>query len=155
VGDGDLEARNIVLQEKYLKMKKREVKCDFHYVEDAEIIIVAFGIAARIALSAVMRLRREGIKVGLFRPVTLFPFPEREISALAGEDVRFLTVEMNMGQMVEDVRLSVNGRSEVLFYGRAGGAIFTPEEIEEKIRRVTGSSGHSLPVKAVLNRLNA
>ncbi|MEW6587062.1 MAG: transketolase C-terminal domain-containing protein, partial [Nitrospirota bacterium] len=154
MGDGELETRNTVLQEKYRRMKKREVRCDFHYVDDAEIIIVAFGIAARIALSAVMRLRREGIRVGLFRPVTLFPFPEREISALAGKRVRFLTVEMNAGQMVEDVRLSVNGRSEVLFYGRPGGSIITPEEIEERIRRVVGH-GQSQPLGVVFNRWNA
>jgi 2-oxoglutarate ferredoxin oxidoreductase subunit alpha len=80
-----------------------------------------------------MKLRRKGFKVGLFRPVTLFPFPEEELLMLSGENRKFITMEMNAGQMVEDVRLSVNGRSEVLFYGRSGGSIITPEEVEQQI----------------------
>jgi 2-oxoglutarate ferredoxin oxidoreductase subunit alpha len=153
MGDGELEMRNSVLQMKYNKMKNREVKSDGYYLDDAEIILVAFGIAARIALSAVLKLRREGLKVGLFRPVTLFPFPEQELSAIAGENVRFLTIEMNAGQMVEDVRLSVNGKSEVLFYGRPGGSIITPEEIEEKIRQVCCST--PCLIKAAFHRRDA
>ena len=134
MGEGELEMRNNLLQDKYKKMKEKEVRFEATGVEDAELIVVAFGIAARIALSAVRWLRGEGIKVGLFRPITLFPFPEKELSGLAGSGRDFLTIELNAGQMVEDVRLSVNGRSEVHFYGRPGGAIMTPEEVQEKIQ---------------------
>ena len=134
MGEGELEMRNNILQEKYRKMKEKEVRFEATGVEDAELVVVAFGIAARIALSAVRSLRNEGIRVGLFRPVSLFPFPEKELSALAGNGRDFLTIELNAGQMVEDVRLSVNGRSEVHFYGRPGGAIMTPEEVQGKIQ---------------------
>ncbi len=133
MGDGELEMRNNLLQEKYKKMKRREVMSEGRYIDDAEVVIVSFGIVARIALSAVRRLRREGLKVGLLRPITLFPFPEEEIFQLADQGKRFMTIEMNAGQMVEDVRLSTRGRAEVLFYGRPGGAIITPQEIHEKI----------------------
>ena len=153
MGDGELEMRNIVLQTKYNIMKKKEVMADRYYLDDAEIVVVAFGIAARIALSSVLKLRREGLKVGLFRPVTLFPFPAQELFAIAGEHIRFLTIEMNAGQMVEDVRLSVNGKSQVLFHGRPGGSLLTPEEVEEKIRQVCCSQLH--PVSAALNHWDA
>ncbi|OHE57105.1 MAG: 3-methyl-2-oxobutanoate dehydrogenase subunit VorB [Thermodesulfovibrio sp. RBG_19FT_COMBO_41_18] len=133
MGEGELEMRNNILQKKYRMMKDKEVSFESYYTEDSEIIIVAFGIAARIALSSVRKLRREGFKVGLFRPITLFPFPEKELFMLSRESRRFITIEMNAGQMVEDVRLSVNGISEVLFYGKPGGTIITPEEVQEKI----------------------
>jgi 2-oxoglutarate/2-oxoacid ferredoxin oxidoreductase subunit alpha len=133
MGDGELEMRNNLLQKKYKLMKNREVRSESYFVDDAEVVIVAFGIVARIALSSVIKLRREGFRVGLFRPVTLFPFPENELFMLAEENRRFIVMEMNAGQMVEDVRLSINGRSEVLFYGRPGGAILTPEEVRENV----------------------
>jgi len=139
MGDGELEMRNNLLQRKYRKMKEKEVGFEAYTVEDAEIVVVAFGIAARVAISSVKRLRREGLRVGLFRPITLFPFPEKELSLLAEEKRRFVTMEMNAGQMVEDVRLAVNGKSEVLFYGRPGGVVFTPEEIYEKIKGIAAS----------------
>lgn len=136
MGEGELEFRNGILQEKYKRMKEKDVKFEATGVEDALVVVVAFGIAARIALSAIRRLRNEGLKVGLFRPVTLFPFPEKELRDLSRQRKRFLTVELNAGQMVEDVRLAVEGKSEVHFYGRPGGAIVTPEEVSEKIREV-------------------
>lgn len=136
MGEGELEQRNNLLQEKYGRMKEREVRCEAVSTEDAELIVVAFGIAARIALSAVRRLRNDGFRIGLFRPVTLFPFPERELYSLAGKGREFLTIELNAGQMVEDVRLAINGRAPVHFYGRPGGAIMTPEEVQEKILTV-------------------
>jgi 2-oxoglutarate/2-oxoacid ferredoxin oxidoreductase subunit alpha len=133
IGPGGLEERNRLLQKKYDLIRKKEVMFDAHDMHNAELIVVAFGIAARIALSAVKKLRREGKKVGLFRPVTLFPFPEKQLAKFAGGQRRFLVAEMNAGQMVEDVRLAVNGKSAVLFYGRPGGAVFTPEELYRKI----------------------
>jgi 2-oxoglutarate/2-oxoacid ferredoxin oxidoreductase subunit alpha len=138
MGDGELEMRNNLVQKKYRLMKDREVRSERYFVDDAEVVIVAFGIVARIALSSVIKLRREGFRVGLFRPVTLFPFPESELFMLAEENRRFVVMEMNAGQMVEDVRLSVNGRSEVLFYGRPGGAILTPEEVRENVLQALG-----------------
>ncbi len=136
MGDGELEMRNNILQKKYRVMKDKEVRFEGYYIEDSEIIIVAFGIAARIALSSVRRLRQEGLKIGLFRPITLFPFPEKELSILSGVKRRFITIEMNAGQMVEDVKLAINGRSEVLFYGRPGGVIMTPEDVQEKVEQL-------------------
>jgi 2-oxoglutarate/2-oxoacid ferredoxin oxidoreductase subunit alpha len=136
MGQGELEQRNRKLLKKYELVKKKEVMFDACDVKDSELVVVAFGTAARIALSAVQELRREGAKIGLFRPVTLYPFPEQQLSRLAGERRTFLVVEMNAGQMVEDVRLAVNGRSEVLFYGRPGGVVFNPEELYKKIKTV-------------------
>lgn len=136
MGPGELEALNLKLIEKYALMKKQEVLYDTFFLDDAELVVVAFGIAARIALSAVRDLRSEGRKIGLFRPVTLFPFPEKQISRLAAKGPAFVVAEMNAGQMVEDVRLAVNGKAEVFFYGRPGGVVFTPEEIYRKFRAI-------------------
>ncbi len=148
MGEGELEFRNSILQKKYKQMKDAEVRYEALGVEDAELIVVAFGIAARIALSAISRLRREGVKVGFFRPITVFPFPEKELASLAKPNRQFITIELNAGQMVEDVRLAINGKSEVLFYGRPGGAIMTPEDVYEELslspvfkgQRLTASS---------------
>jgi len=133
VNEEALEERNWHLKDKYDRMKEKEVMYDAMWVDDATFIVVAFGMAARIASSAVRNLKREGLKVGLFRPITLFPFPERQLEELA-DGKRFLTIEMNLGQMVEDVRLSVCRKAEVDFYGRPGGAIMMPEELYEVIK---------------------
>ncbi len=138
---GELEKRNILLQKKYDLWKNKEVMFDGYETKDAKLVVVAFGIAARIALSAVKELRREGRKIGLFRPVSLYPFPEKQLAALAGKGRRFLAVEMNAGQMVEDVRLAVNGRSEVLFYGRTGGVVLNPEELYDKFKALYAKKG--------------
>ena len=134
MGPGELERHNLHLQKKYSLIRKKEVLYEAFDTADAELAVIAFGIAARIALSAVKELRQDGRKVGLFRPVTLFPFPEKQIAAIAATKKPFIVVEMNAGQMVEDVRLAVNGKSEVLFYGRPGGAVFNPEELHRKIK---------------------
>lgn len=138
MGPGELEQKNRHLMKKYAVMKEKEVMYDVYDVRDSKLTVVAFGIAARIALSAVKELRSEGKKVGLFRPVTLFPFPEKQLAKIAGKGKIFLVTEMNAGQMVEDVRLSINGKSEVLFYGRPGGAVFNPEELYKKIKSAYG-----------------
>jgi 2-oxoglutarate ferredoxin oxidoreductase subunit alpha len=139
MGEGELEKVNSMLQRKYQKMKDKEVKFESYYIDDAKIILVAFGTSARIAFSTVRNLRREGFKVGLFRPISLFPFPQRDLSMLAGSNRLFITVEMNAGQMVEDVRLAINGKSNVLFYGRPGGVLFTPEDLYEKVKVILTS----------------
>ncbi|MBF0338802.1 MAG: 3-methyl-2-oxobutanoate dehydrogenase subunit VorB [Nitrospirae bacterium] len=132
--EGMLEEKNNILAGKYRQMRASEVRYEAIDVADAQIIVVAFGSAARIALSAIKVHRKEGLKVGLFRPITLYPFPEKELYGLAGDNVKFLTIELNTGQMVEDVRLAVNGKSEVLFYGRAGGAIIRPHDVYDVIK---------------------
>lgn len=137
--EGGLERLNLKLKKKYDRFKKFEVMSESLHVNDADIIVVAFGIAARIASSAIGMARKEGIRAGLFRPITLFPFPEMQLQRLAGRERRFLTVEMNLGQMVEDVRLSIEGKGKVDFYGRSGGSIITPEAILGVIKKIQNS----------------
>ncbi len=134
--EGMLERHNYSLKAKYDRITEREVMHESMYMEDAETAVVAFGSAARIAKTAIARARSEGIKVGLIRPVTLFPFPEKQVAEAAERVERMLVVEMNMGQMVEDVRLAVNGRVPVSFYGRPGGAVLTVEDIHSAIHNV-------------------
>jgi len=129
-----LERLNYKLKAKYERMAEHEVMCETVQIEDAEIVLVAFGTSARIAKTAVHLARAEGVKAGLIRPITLFPFPEKIIAKAAEKAERFLVVEMNMGQMVEDVRLAVNGRAGVSFYGRPGGAVLAVEDILTAMR---------------------
>jgi 2-oxoglutarate ferredoxin oxidoreductase subunit alpha len=135
--EGVLEQLNYKLQAKYRQVQKNEVICEQYALEDAEIVVVAYGIAARIVRGAVNKARQEGIKAGWIRPVTLWPFPAEQISRAADEFRIFLVVEMSCGQMVEDVRLAVAGKTPVLFYGRPGGGVPTVEEILDKIRQMT------------------
>jgi 2-oxoglutarate ferredoxin oxidoreductase subunit alpha len=127
--EGGLERQNYKLKAKYDRMAEHEVMYETVLTEDAEIVVVAFGTSARIAKTAVNLARAEGIKAGLIRPITLFPFPEKIIANIAERTERFLVVEMNLGQMVEDVRLAVNGKAPVSFYGRPGGAVLAVEDI--------------------------
>lgn len=131
-----MEKVNIKLQEKYKTIEENEVMYSEYMMDDAEIVLVAYGIASRITRSAVDALRAEGIKAGLFRPVTVFPYPKKQIDALAkGNTAKiFIAVELSNGQMVDDVRLVVNGRKPVEFYGRMGGAIPSQEELVEVIK---------------------
>jgi 2-oxoglutarate ferredoxin oxidoreductase subunit alpha len=137
LGDGDLEAHNWKLHAKYDELKEKECRWDSFATEDAELVVAAFGSAARIAGTSVAMAREAGLKVGLMRPITLFPFPERAFSGLSGSCKRILDIELNTGQMVEDVRLSVNGKKDVCFYGRppGTGSLPTPEELFEQIRK--------------------
>ena len=134
-----MENINIRLQAKYRKIQENEVRFEKIMCDDAEYLIVAFGISARISQKAVEDARKEGLKVGLLRPITLFPFPAIEISNLADQVKGILSVELSAGQMVEDVRLAVNGRVPVEFYGRMGGIVPSPDEVlkalKEKIIR--------------------
>jgi 2-oxoglutarate ferredoxin oxidoreductase subunit alpha len=133
MGEGQLEQRNYKLKEKYDRMRAQEVLYEAVGTEDAEVLLVAFGVAARVCLSAQRQLRKEGIPAGLFRPVSLFPFPETELRE-AARGKKVLVVEMNLGQMVEDVKLSVDNPQDVEFYGRPGGAIITPEEVLQQVK---------------------
>ena len=134
-----MEARNIHLQEKYATIRKSEVRYEMQQMDDADYVIVSFGSAARIAEKAIELAREEGLKVGLFRPITLWPFPEKQIQEVANGKKGILVVEINAGQMVEDVRLSINGVVPVEHFGRLGGIVPDPEEIvkalEEKLIR--------------------
>jgi len=132
----ELERRNVERFERYTHIQAHEQRVDTHLTEDAEIVVVAFGACARIARRAVNKAREQGIKAGLIRPISLWPFPQEAISAVVDSAAAFLTVEMSMGQMVEDVRLAVNGRRPVEFFGRTGGIIPTPAEVLEAIERV-------------------
>ncbi len=126
-----LEEVNHRLFARYDVLKEQEVKCEKYLTDDAEIVIVAYGTVARIAKSAVNDLREKGIKVGLVRPITLYPYPEKIINEVAKQDSvkKFVTIELSMGQMIEDVRLAVNGLKPVEFYGRTGGNVMTPDDI--------------------------
>ena len=130
----DLE--NLVREryERYAVIEETEQEAESYLTEDADIVLVAFGGAARVARSAVNAAREQGIKAGLVRPITLWPFPTRAIEALVPTAKAFLDVEMNMGQMVEHVRLAVAGRVPVQFFGRTGGVIPTPEEVLSAIK---------------------
>ncbi|MDO8734163.1 MAG: 3-methyl-2-oxobutanoate dehydrogenase subunit VorB [Elusimicrobiota bacterium] len=134
--EGGLEKHNWHLKEKYDDIKKNEIRYEADFTDDAEISVVSFGIAARICKSAVKKLRQEGLKVGLIRPVTLWPFPEKAISDVAAKSKKILVAEMNMGQMVEDVKLAVNGKCPVEFLGAPGGAVFSEDEIIAKIKKL-------------------
>lgn len=131
-----LEEHNRHLQAKYAQIAREETRWDEYLTQDAEVVVVAYGTVARIARSAVDAAREKGIKAGLFRPITLWPYPYDALGRLAEVAKNFLTVEMNCGQMVEDVRLAVNGRRPVYFYGRSGGMVPTPEEVLAEIEKL-------------------
>jgi 2-oxoglutarate ferredoxin oxidoreductase subunit alpha len=131
--EGELEAHNLKLFTKYREMAKHEARWEEIGAADAELVVVAFGSAARIARTAMAQAREQGMKVGLFRPISLYPFPRAPLAALTSRVKRVLTVELNMGQMVEDVRLSAYEGTRVDFYGRPGGAIPTPQDILRRI----------------------
>lgn len=136
-----LEERNIHLNNKYKEIKAREQKAETFLVEDADLVVVAFGIIARIAKRAVMEARKQGKKVGLIRPITLWPFPEQIIARVADTARRFLSIEINMGQMVEDICLAVKGKVPVDFYGRIG-VVPNPEELTREILTVAEREGY-------------
>jgi 2-oxoglutarate ferredoxin oxidoreductase subunit alpha len=130
-----------LIRERYKKydvIKHEEQKADEYMTDDADIIIVAYGASSRISRTAVNMARKEGIKAGLIRPVTLWPYPDTFIEKHISHTETFLCVEMSMGQMLDDVRLSVNGRKPVAFYGRTGGIIPSPEEVLAELRKLTG-----------------
>ena len=132
---GDLEKHNLILQEKYRQVEENEVLWDGYRLEDADVVLVSYGISSRIARSAVDSARKEGIRAGLFRPITLYPFPTGEIAKLADRDCRFISVEMSNGQMRDDIRLA-SGCRPVELVCRYGGNLINIDEIMEKVREV-------------------
>ena len=130
-----MEQNNIRLQEKYTLIRSKEVRYEAIACDDAEYIMVAFGSAARICQKTVQIARSKGIKVGLIRPITLFPFPEEIIAEYATKVKGFLSVEFNAGQMVNDIRLAVNGKTKVEYFGRMGGIVPNPNEVAEALEQ--------------------
>ncbi len=128
------EIHNQKLQAKYQEVERNEVRFEELNTEDADYLYIAYGTSARICQKAVQITRAEGIKVGLLRPITLYPFPSKRINELAGKVKGILAVEMSAGQMVEDVLLSVNGKTTVSHFGRMGGVIPTPEEVVDSLK---------------------
>jgi 2-oxoglutarate/2-oxoacid ferredoxin oxidoreductase subunit alpha len=132
----ELESHNIKLQNKYQKITENETRVEVFNCENADVIVTAFGSVARIVKNVIKMAEKEGIKVGLIRPITLWPFPSSAYQQFAKVPKAFLCVEMNAGQMVEDVRLALNGQKPVHFHGRMGGMVPTQKEILEKIKEL-------------------
>ena len=131
----ELEVLNDRLQAKYHEIEANEVRYEEFMCDDAEYILVAFGSSARICSATVEMAREEGIKLGLLRPITLYPFPYEPLRQMAERGVKgFMSVELNAGQMVEDVRLAIEGKAPVTHYGRTGGVIFNPESVLEALK---------------------
>lgn len=133
-----LENRNLSLQQKFAEMKRKEARYETYQTEDAEIIIAAFGTTARIAMNAIKHARNSGVKVGLIRPISLWPFPEKPFVETRSRAKVYISIEMSAGQMIDDIKLAVNGFAPVEFFGRTGGVVPTQEEIFLKIMTVAG-----------------
>jgi 2-oxoglutarate/2-oxoacid ferredoxin oxidoreductase subunit alpha len=131
----DLEEHNQRLQAKFAAISERETRWAGEQLDDAAIVIVAYGTSARVARTAIQRARDHGIRAGLFRPITLWPFPSRSLADIARDRRAIVVVEMSAGQMVEDVRLSIEGCTPVFFHGRTGGMVPTPGEVVDAVRR--------------------
>ena len=129
----ELEEHQRRMEAKYLRAQQTESRCEQYCTADAELIVVGYGIVSRLLRSAVDEARKQGIKVGLFRPITLWPFPTAQLQSLAQRTDKFLTVELSNGQMLEDVKLALNGRRPTEFYGRVGGNVPSVEELLGKI----------------------
>ncbi|NLW21743.1 MAG: 3-methyl-2-oxobutanoate dehydrogenase subunit VorB [Tissierellia bacterium] len=134
----ELEEHNKKLQAKYDEIRRKEVKVESYNIEDADVVIAAYGTTSRIVRTAIAKLEREGYKVGLIRPITLWPYPYDEFNKINDNCKGVLTVEMNAGQMVDDVKIAVEGRFPVYFYGRTGGMVPTPDEIVGKVKEIYG-----------------
>jgi 2-oxoglutarate ferredoxin oxidoreductase subunit alpha len=133
---GPLEARNIILQRKYREIEAHEQRHAEYMMEGADVVVVAYGTVGRVVQTAIAKVREEGIRVGLFRPITLYPYPKDALSSLIDQTKVFLVLEMSAGQMLEDVELVVKGRVPVEFQGWLGGRVPTPTEAAEKIREM-------------------
>ncbi len=151
------EITNIRLLERWQQIQANEVRYKEYFLEDAEFVVVGFGTSGRIALSAVRAARAEGIRAGLLRPITLHPFPEAQIEALLPQASALLVVEMNTGQMLDDVRRVTGGRIPVEFYGRLGGVVPFPDEILGELRRMAHEplSTHTDPRLGWIKRLKS
>jgi pyruvate/2-oxoacid:ferredoxin oxidoreductase alpha subunit len=136
----ELEEHQRRMEAKYIRAQRTEARCEEYRTEDADLIVVGYGIVSRVLRSAVDAARKQGIKVGLFRPITLWPFPSNELARTALHVEKILVVELSNGQMVEDVRLALNGKRPVEFYGRVGGNVPDTEELLVKIEEQISAS---------------
>jgi 2-oxoglutarate ferredoxin oxidoreductase subunit alpha len=153
----DEEKTNLRLLRRWEEIQASELRYKEYFLEDAEIVVIGFGTAGRVALSAVRTAREQGIKVGLFRPVSVSPYPYKRVAELAAQARSLLVVEMNTGQMLDDVRLAVNGRTPIEFYGRLGGVVPFPDEILGEIQRII-KGGYKMdenPVHSWMQRMAA
>ena len=141
----DLEAHNRHLQAKFAEIAAREVRWAGEHLDGAELVIVAYGTAARVARTAIARAREDGLRAGLFRPITLWPFPSAALAEAAASARGVLVVELSAGQMVEDVRLAIEGRTPVAFEGRTGGMVPTPREVLGALRRLRAATSEGAP----------
>jgi pyruvate/2-oxoacid:ferredoxin oxidoreductase alpha subunit len=128
-----LEAHNRKLQAKYAEIEKAEIRCETYKTDDAELVVIGYGVISRILQSVVDRLRQDGYRIGMLRPITLWPFPRPQIEKLLDHVQKILVVELSNGQMVDDVRLTVKDRIPIHFYNRMGGVVPSPEEIIEQV----------------------
>ena len=136
LAEGELEKLNLKLQEKYKKIKDKEQRCEVLYGEDSKLMLVAYGTTSRICRSVVERLRKNNKKICMLRPISLWPFPEEAMKKLAEKTDSFLVVEMSCGQMIEDVKLAIDCKRPVYFYGRSGGEIPNEDEIMAQINKI-------------------
>ncbi|NLY08592.1 MAG: 3-methyl-2-oxobutanoate dehydrogenase subunit VorB [Tissierellia bacterium] len=134
----ELEAHNFVLQAKYAKMRENEKRVETYNIEDADLVISAYGTTARIVKTAISKLEKEGYKIGFIRPISLYPFPNEAYENINPDCKGVLTVEMSAGQMIDDVKLSLNGSMPTYFYGRTGGMVPEPDEIVNKVKEILG-----------------
>ncbi|HDP80500.1 MAG TPA: 3-methyl-2-oxobutanoate dehydrogenase subunit beta, partial [Spirochaetes bacterium] len=135
LGDFEQEEHNLFLKSKYDEIQEKEVLCETQHLDDAELMIIAFGTPSRVAKTAIRMAREKGIKAGLLRPITLFPFPAREIFEHSSRVKNVLVVEMNTGQMVRDVRIAAHRDAAISFYGRPGGGFPFPDQVLEEIEK--------------------
>ncbi len=135
LGDNEQEEHNLLLKKKYDEIQQREALCEMQNLDDAEIMVIAFGTPSRVAKTAIRQARKLGVKVGLLRPITLFPFPEKEIYECSSRVKKILVVEMNTGQMVRDVRIAAHKDAAISFYGRPGGGFPYPDDVLAEIKK--------------------
>jgi len=136
LGPGEMEIHNLDLKQKYDTMEQNEIMYETRYLDDADVMIIAFGTPSRIAKTAIQLLRQEGVRAGLLRPITLFPFPSEAIHEYSQRIHKVLVVEMNTGQMLRDVELACHNGTKVYFYGRPGGGIPFPDDIMREVKKI-------------------
>jgi 2-oxoglutarate ferredoxin oxidoreductase subunit alpha len=136
----ELEKHNFKLQKKYDEMKEKEVRYELYNMEKPVMVLVSYGTTSRIVKNAIDSLKEEGIEIGLIRPITLWPFPEKAFTEIPATCKHVMSVEMSMGQMIDDVKISLNGKLPVSFFGRTGGMIPSPEEIMNAVKETIGGA---------------